>query len=1041
MSGKNTRCISKEEALGYAKLIELCKNDENKAREIWEKNGEIVPDYAMALVGQDITDNQFIVEEVIDTDPTVLARSRAVRKAKALLVAKLQKLERMHNLDKGLQKGKEEIESILDKIDEASAEETLVDFIGAADRMTKSALNWLGKFESGDKIATFDNIKKLEDFVASFSLLEELREDMFDSEDHKAIFKTVQEIIGRHNTIRQGYISTARKLIAKSVQGNFHKITRLYEKQGEQQFNKHKKPKIDKADLAEAKADFMAKYMTANATDIELKTSQYIEMMLLQTVDIPILNAWIVNPKDMNNDIISIALDSIDSADMQIWNTMESVVDSTEEINDKYIKYIGKKGDQKAQYAPFLVKNDKGEVTPEIISSNHPQYTAFRAQYANIPEVWDLYKHMVNLIEEKDKMVYNGGQLKYKLPFIEQSNVERLYSRGIVSFIKEGVLDQFKLRGKDVELGLISEDAINNEKVKKANHIEEVFVTEAGEERATIPLHYRNEKINLQDQSFDIMKSLVLDYHNSLKFKVKTETAVFLDVLKDVMHEADVIQTTSFVQNLKNNKRTKELHTLKRESEISKTLEALIRHRIYGIKTEGDANTAKILSSIGKYTSFLTMSANVLSGTANILQGTTMSWIEAIGGNTGYFTPKDRARAVKQYNSNLAGMLSDIGERRPKNKINLLVRRFNAMSESHLLNGKSYAQNNKIKRIADTSALMAANGLGEHAMQSIAMLATLNNVKVKDVNGSFLDKDFNPTKDRALAIGVADAMLDSDGKLEFHPSVDSTERTKGVGQEDIKKLSMMIRRISRDLYGNYDAENKARYQRTGAGALVSQMRGWLVPGFQKRYRGIGTSGLFSKDHFIKIGEEYSFDNLHKLSYNADMNDFEEGQYVTALKFLRTAAIEMRAMGVIGGTKHTWDVMDDQQKANFRKTVIEMALIAGFLILSKIFDDDKQDPNDIENIYAAYVTRRMYSELFTFMNPNETMRTFRSPAIAISSVENAINVAVQLWSPMEVYEGGRHSGDNKLMRKVIKMIPIYKQIDRNIEDSYAFLKNN
>lgn len=1039
---KNIHCVTAREQAGYDKLVELHQGNEAAAFEEWENNNFRVPDRAMALVGEDIKDNQFVIEDVIETDPVILTKQKAVRKAKALMVAKLKKLEVLTHSGKhkGLLKGKEELEGILDKIDEVSAEETLIDFIGAADRMTLSAEKWLQAFKDGTKTPTLENLKRLEDYVASFSLLEELSESMFENEEHKEIFATVEKIMGRHNKIRTGYISESRKLIAAGLQGNFHKITKLYEKKAEQLFNKHKKPHLDKSEIAQAKADYIAKYMIANATDIDLRTNQYIQNMLLNTVDIPVLNAWIVNPKDLNNDIIGIALDSLDNADMEIWNTMETIVDDTEELNEAFLQHVGKKGSPKEQYSILFATDENGDSLPEIMGPSHPDYIIFKNKYENVPAVWNMYQHLVKMIEEKDGMVYGSAKLGYQLPKLEQSNVERLYSRGVVSFIKEGVMDKFKLRGKDVELGLLSDDALEQDKLNKASEVEDVYVTEAGEERATIPLYYRTNNIDVEDQSYDVMKSIVLDYHNSLKFKVKTETAVFLDVLKDVMHEADIIQTTSFVQKLKRNKETGDLHTTKGVSQVERVLEDLIRHRIYGIKTEGDAKTAKVLQSIGKYTSFLTMSVNALSGASNMVHGTTMSWIEALGGNTGYFTPKDRAKAVKQYNANIPGMLADIGERRPKNKINLLVRRFNAMSESHLLNGKSYAQNNRIKRIADTSALLAANGVGEHAMQSIVMLSTLNNIKVKDVNGNFLDKDFKPTKDRNKAIGIADAMLQDETKLEFHPSVDSTERTKGVGQEDITKISLMIRRINRDLYGNYDTENKARYQRTGAGALVGQMRGWLVPGFQKRWRGVGTSGAFSKN-MTKIGEEYTFERAHKLSYNREVDEFEEGQYITSIRFLRTAGQEMKALRSIAGTKEAWNAMDDQQKANVKKTAIEIGLIVGFLLLSNIFDDDKDDPNDIENIYIAYMARRMYSELFTFANPNETMRTFRSPAIAISSVENAIKVAENIFTPFDRYEGGRHSGDLKLWRSIKKMIPVYKQYDRNIEDSYQFLINN
>lgn len=1031
MARKNIHCVTAKEQAGFEKLIELNQGDEAKAFKIWEDNGYKVPDEAMSLVGDDLRNNSFIMPDEVITDPILLTKQKAVRKAKALMTAKLKSLNIAVLKNPGIEKGRDELEAILDNIDNISAEETLIAFIQTADNMTKKAESWLELYSSGKKTPTLDNLKKIEEYVASFSLLEELNESMFENEEHKEIFNTVQAIMGRHRNIRNGYITLARKEIAKGLQGNFHKITRLYEKKAEQIFDKHKKPHLEKSEIPQAKAEFISKYMIDKATEIDLRTTAYIENMLLQTVDIPVLTSFIVNPKDMNNDVIGIALESLDNADMQIWTQMQTVVDDSEILNNEFIKAVGKQSDPKKQYAILLDNN-------EIINKNSPKYEEFKKTYENVPGVWNLYNHLAKLIEEKDKMVYKGSRLGYRLPKIEQSNLERLYNKGILASIKEGIGDKIKLRGKDIELGLLSEDDLANNKIKEASNVEEVYITEAGEERATIPLHYRRLKIDEKDQSYDIVKLIALDYHNCLKFKVKTETAVFLDVLKDVMHEADIIQTTSFVRKLKLNKETKDIHTTKGKSQITETLEALIRHRIYGIKIEGDAKTAKIFQSLSHYTSFLTMSANMLSSVPNFAHGATMSWIEALGGNTGYFTPRDRAYAVKQYNMAVPSLINDIGERVPNSKVNLLARKFNAMSESHILNGKGYAQNNKIKRIAESSALLAMNNMGEHAMQSIVMLATLNNIKVKDVNGDFLDKDFKPTKNRKEAIGVADAMLQDSTKLEFHPSVNSTERTKGVGQNDINQISRRIRRITRDLYGNYDAENKARYQRTGAGAMVSQMRGWLITGFQKRWRGLGTSGVLGKD-FIDFEDQFKFENAHRLSYNNEINEFEEGHYVTTLKFLRVALGEMKALKSIAGSKEAWQQMDDQQKSNVKKTLIETALIITMLLLSNMFDDDKEDPDDIANLYAAYLTRRMYSELFTFANPSETVRTFRSPAIAISTVESTINAVSQLFSdPFEQYESGRHLGEYKLWRDIKKLIPVVKQFDRDIEDSYQFL---
>tara|TARA_R100001463_G_scaffold23551_2_gene56393 strand:+ start:9977 stop:13180 length:3204 start_codon:yes stop_codon:yes gene_type:complete len=1065
---KSVKCVKASQQAGFDQLVELHNGDTIKAFQEFEDNNFQIPARASALVQEDITDNQFTLPETeIETNPVIMAKEIALQKAKAAMVSKIRALDNTKH--KGLVKIREQMESIMENIDEVEATESLVDFIKTANNLAKKSEGWMESFKSGEKTPTLENLRRIKDSIEAFTLLKDLREEMFSPEEVamleragmeniEELFKVVDDTIATYAKVNSDYLRLSRKTLAAGLKGNFHKITRFYEKQAEAMFNRHKKPHLDKSEIAEEKAEFISKYMIAHATEIDLRTSQYIENMLLQTVDIPALSSWVVNPKDMNNDIIGIALESLDEADMEIWNQMETIVDDTEELNDEYIKYIGKTSNLKKQYEALLVKDEEtGEVTPEMIHEGHPQFEAFKAKYENVPAVWNMYEHLKMMVEAKNKMVFKSARLDYTLPMIEQSGLERLYNTGVIDYIKKGVGDVYKLRAKDVELGNLSEQQLEQQEAKnkalqQSQNAEEVYITESGEERTTIPLHYRNSTIAMEDRSFDVMKTMILDYQNSLKFKVKTENAILLDVLKDVVHESDIIATTSFVQKLKKNKSTGHLHRLKddRISNVESVLEALIRHRIYGIKIEGDPQTTKIFQSLGKYTSLVTMAANTMSGTANALHGATMSWIEAFAGQGGYFTPKQRAKAVKTYNKSIAGLLNDVGERRPKHRINKLMRKFNVMSESHLLNGKSFAQNNKLKRIAESSALMFANGAGEHAMQSIVMLSTMDNIKVKDVNGKFLDKDFNPTTDRNKAIGIEEAMIENEetGAIEFHPNVNSTEKTEGVSQKDITKISRYIRRINRDLYGNYDAENKARYQRNAVGSLGSQMRGWLVTGVQKRWRGIGTAGVLSKD-YTKVGEKYDIDlgtieGLHeaqKLSYNNEIDEFEEGQYVTSINYLKTAFSEVKALRSVAGTKEAWNKMDDQEKRNVRKTLMEAALIVGFLLMSKAFEDDDQDPDDVANMMAAYITRRMYSELFTFANPQEAMRTFRSPAIAMSSVENAIELTIQMFDPTEVYKGGRHVGEYKVMRKLKKLVPVVKQLDRNVEDSYLFLLNN
>jgi hypothetical protein len=148
---------------------------------------------------------------------------------------------------------------------------------------------------------------------------------------------------------------------------------------------------------------------------------------------------------------------------------------------------------------------------------------------------------------------------------------------------------------------------------------------------------------------------------------------------------------------------------------------------------------------------------------------------------------------------------------------------------------------------------------------------------------------------------------------------------------------------------------------------------------------------------------------------------------------------MKALGVLTSGKEVWNKMTDKQRGNVKKTILEAGVMALMFLASAGFEDDPDDPDDMNNIYAAYITRRVYGELFSFANPNEALRTFRSPAIAASTVESAFNATLQMFSPMEEYESGSNAGDNRLLTKLGKLVPLYKHFTTSTEDKLNFTK--
>ena len=99
----------------------------------------------------------------------------------------------------------------------------------------------------------------------------------------------------------------------------------------------------------------------------------------------------------------------------------------------------------------------------------------------------------------------------------------------------------------------------------------------------------------------------------------------------------------------------------------------------------------------------------------------------------------------------------------------------------------------------------------------------------------------------------------------------------------------------------------------------------------------------------------------------------------------------------------------------------------------------EDDDDEEALLAIYLSRRLYSEMISFANPEEALRTFRSPAMSTNTIESVIDLITQGFHPTEVYETGTHAGEYKIKRKFSKLIPLWKQWDRNLNESLLFLE--
>lgn len=1018
-------------------LVKDHDGDIDKAFDEYESNNYKVPQRILDLKAS----NAAALQEFpsTDTDPYLEEKSKILEKALNSLNKKVKRLSNQALKHPHVKESRDSLREAYNKMLESETDFALHTFMMEAYRLTGLAQNEINKLKQDSSKLTLSRLKFIREQTQFVDVLKELREDYFNKPEHKQDFIVVEKILSSQNKIRQDFLDLSKDLISDQWGPYFEKkLQSWYRRKGEQRFQESKyrdlkDSGVSKKDIEVAKEDYIDNYMLAHSEAIELEAKRHVRNTLSQTVDIPQVVSWFVNPKDMGHDIMAMAVESLDNVDWEVMQATRHRTYQVERLQKEFIKYIGKSKDPKDQYSSLLAKDGEGKILPVLINKHSSNWKEFVSKYQNTP-VWDMYSFINDLVREKDSFVPKNQRLGYILPKINKNFIERTLTQGKLKTGKETIIDLFKVRGEDIEFGQVSlEDrAVQAEE----SNVIEVITNEAGRERERVPLFYRG-KVDKSEQSYDIVSMLLLDYHNSLQFKTKTETGMFLEVLKDVVSEASIKQRTDFKKLFKVDKHSgQQVEVSAANSNLEKSLQELIRHRIYGINVEGDPKVAKALTSMKGYTSALGLSFNYLSGAANLVHGTALSWIETAGGKKGYYTKKDRAKASIKYDKDLVNIVGDAASQRrlPKSKTNLLMELLNASSDYHAVD-KRFMDNNAFRKHFRTGTLHSLNAMGEHAVQSVVMYSILNNIKVQNEQGEFLDKNYKPTSNREDALSLDEAIsFDESGEFKVDPRVFKTEKTSGISHDDLFKVSRIIRRVNRDLYGNYDQQNKSQIRRHAVGALFMQMRGWLVPSLQKRYRGIGTA--------LKDPSKL---NMDQVTYSFETGNFEEGQYVTAIRFLNSIKKELLFLKVQSIGKN-WERLTDQEKGNVRKTSIELAVAIMALSMAMGLGNDEDDP-----VFATYLSRRLYSELTTFILPQEIIRTARNPMMLLGTMKDVLDTFTQgmedltyhlpFEGELEKYAGGRHRGEARLKKKFLKLIPGLKQFNRNTQEALLFLERN
>jgi hypothetical protein len=456
---------------------------------------------------------------------------------------------------------------------------------------------------------------------------------------------------------------------------------------------------------------------------------------------------------------------------------------------------------------------------------------------------------------------------------------------------------------------------------------------------------------------------------------------------------------------------------------------------LYGIKEKDageilGANVQKVMSTYLGYASNVSLVGNYLNSIINATSGTISNVIEAIGGET--YGIDDWRQAKKTYWSDTRAIVQDIGSNVQTSKTNLLMNYFNVMGSANALNNK-FGNTNKFQSLMSFHSLRALDHGGEHMMQGQTMYAVLNSVKALNKKGEFINEDGKVVeeKDAASMDKMIEFIPDGSGgiKLQIKSVVEATTFTLKGGQEQmLLDLRGLIKKKTIDLYGVYDENLKAAAQREWWGKLLFFLKKWIEPAGTRRWRGV--SSAFKATEDLKDTERF---------YSEDLKQFQEGYYVTALRFI--AQLVKAGKGFqIEMISANFNKMSKHEKANVRRLAGEIGMMGLTMLAYAAAGGYDEDPDD-DTLMARYLLSKEISELSYFFNPMEGIKLMSSPTASLGVVKRNLAVLSQLTDPTELYESGVNSGRNKLNVKFRKSIPfIASFLEKDLETALRFQQN-
>lgn len=662
------------------------------------------------------------------------------------------------------------------------------------------------------------------------------------------------------------------------------------------------------------------------------------------------------------------------------------------------------------------------------------------AQKKLYDEIIELKKSIDMLLPKNKTHLYRAPQKKIS---VKDELVQTRNAKGVLKRIKDSFVKDVK---DDVDYG-------DEESIDQYVNGQHVILDFSGKEVKKIPIFYTTWLDDMSTLDINIIDTMLQYGAMAFNYDTMSDIADFMEATNSLMQDRKIVQTNGARKLVERFKPTKDIaiqgdYSIQGAfSESAKQLRNYIDRNVYGVRKKRETiiiagkefELGKIGDNLKNYSSIIGLGYNIFSGTTNLTMGMTQTMLEAAGNSltrSGIFGLKDIIKANKLYNSNLMQVVAEQYTDRKKNKLSLLIQKFDCMEEYYQqLNDTNY-YGGIFKKMVGKHNPLILNSMGEHYLHTTSMLAALNKIKVKvakvDEDGNII-KDSNGNIVYGDTISLYDAFeirqnkvdgvtdnieyssidipRDKDGNsrlIQVQKDGEGNETTSVFGDDEMFNLKLRIQQTNHKMHGAFNDVDRGDIHRNVLGRMVMQFRQWMPAFYTSRFG--------------------------KQRINVITGETEEGFYNTYYKFLVGTILDLRHLK--SGIATRWSALSNTQKVNVWKGLIEssLALMLTMILRGGMGKPDKEDPGIVNLI--KYNMYRLKMELVAatpgslgFIDNIETL--VKSPIPAMENIDRLLNL-LDITSAWETVQSGKYAGWNKYVRNLYYATPYVKNVGKFID---------